>query len=175
MARFFVYSLPMSVFWMIFANQFSVEGFVIGYIAGFAVLYLLHINTPDPREQQRFYLHKLPFQALWLLYYTLKMGWDVLISGLDVARRILWPRLLIDPYIHRIETGDNTNNSIISALSAHSITITPGEMVVDYETSEDGRTVMLVHSLDRNSSTPEKLQRDQDDRLKLIKRIIGDD
>ena len=168
-------AFPMSLLWMIFSGQMSFEGFLIGYVFGFAILLLIRINTSFEAEDQPIHLAKIPSQIIALVKYGIILAKDIFFSGIDVAKRVIDPDLPIKPGIHRITTQDATNNHLVSAISAHAITITPGELVIDFEEGENGETVLLVHALDEESSDVAKLDRDQSNRLKLIRQILGMD
>jgi multicomponent Na+:H+ antiporter subunit E len=168
-------SFPMALLWMIFARQFSWEGAVVGYIFGFAVLLVIRLNTSFEADDQPIRLAKIPSQLIALVIYIVRLSIDVFFSGIDVAKRVIDPKLPIKPDVQRVSTQDKTKNVLISALSAHSITITPGELVIDFDEDEDGQTIMLVHTLDKESSDMNKLNRDQTKRLKLIRQILGMD
>lgn len=166
-------AFPMSLLWMIFAGQMSLEGFLIGYVFGFAILLVIRLNTSFEAEEQPIRLTKIPSQLIALVKYGVILAKDIFFSGIDVAKRVLHPDLPIKPGIHRITTQDTTNNHLVSAMSAHAITITPGELVIDFEEDDNGQTVLLVHALDADSSDVAKLDRDQSNRLKLIRQILG--
>jgi multicomponent Na+:H+ antiporter subunit E len=166
-------SFPMALLWMIFARQLSWEGFVIGYIFGFAVLMVIRLNTTYEGDDRPIRVSKIPSQIVALVIYIVRLALDVLLSGIDVAKKVLDPKLPINPGVHRVPTQDKSNNGLIDALSAHSITITPGELVIDFDKDENGQTVMLVHALDKDASDMTKLNRDQSKRLKLIRQILG--
>jgi multicomponent Na+:H+ antiporter subunit E len=71
---------------------------------------------------------KLTFRAVryvpWLLFEIVK-------SNLDVARRILDPRLPIAPRVIRVRAGQRTDLGRV--IYANSITLTPGTVTVDAE------------------------------------------
>ncbi|MEL6306700.1 MAG: Na+/H+ antiporter subunit E [Chloroflexota bacterium] len=168
-------AVPLALFWMITTGDFSITRFIVGYAIGIGVLVIVRTNTSFDEDDVEVNLARIPSQILWLIIYTGRLAWDTFISGAGVARRVLTPSIPIDPNVIRITTQDSENDSLVSALSAHSITITPSEMVIDFETNEQGDTVMLIHSLDKNVSTREKLEREQKERLVLIRRILGKD
>ncbi len=174
MAQILFLALPMALLWMSLSGRFAPETFIVGYIFGAAVLASIRLNTSFERGGQPVKLLRIPDQILAFVIYILRLGFDVLRSGIDVAWRIMTPsrELPIDPAVQRVRTQDETNNLFVSALSAHSITITPGELVIDFE-EEDGETVMLVHTLDQRRSDAQQLERDQKQRLGLIRRILG--
>jgi multicomponent Na+:H+ antiporter subunit E len=80
--------------------------------------------------------------ALWsFLRYLAILVLDLAQSGFQVGRILLNPRLPINPGISTIDTDCQTELS--SALSAHAITLTPGELVVEM----DDRGKLYVHCL----------------------------
>jgi multicomponent Na+:H+ antiporter subunit E len=168
-------SVPMALLWMIFARQFSLEGLIVGYIFGFGILFVIRINTTFLEEDEPIHLKRIPFQLIALIWYIIRLSIDVIFSGVDVAVRVIKPRLSIDPGTYSISTQDKDNSALVSALSAHWITITPGELVIDYQEDENGQTLMLIHTLDKESSNIDKLNRDQSERLKLIHQVLGHD
>lgn len=170
-----IYTAVMAILWMIFARQFTIEGFVVGAVFGFAIVQVVRINTVSFNEEgEELSLFKIPSQLIALVIYMLRLTIDVILSGLDVGSKVIQAKMPINPGTTYISTQDKSNNSIVSALSAHSITITPGELVIDYG-EEDGQTMMLVHTLDKEASNREKLETDQTNRLKLIRQILGKD
>lgn len=170
MMRIILLAFPMSLVWMILVQNITPQGFIVGYIFGLGVLILVRMNVRIKRDPQRLNLIKLPGRLVALGWYIVRLSWDILVSGADVAWRVIQPEMPIDPGLQKLDTQDESANPFIAALTAHSITITPGEMVVDFE---DDRT-MIVHSLDVGASTHEKLEDEQTTRMRLFKRIFGD-
>ena len=171
----FVLSVPMALLWIIFSRQLSFEGFIVGYVFGFAILTVIRLNTSFEDRSAPIKLSRIPSQVFALIIYIWRLSLDVFLSGIDVAGKVLTPKMPIKPGIHTISTQDKSNNDLISALSAHSITITPGELVIDYQEDSEGQTLMLVHTLNKDESSQDKLEREQTERLSLIRRILGKD
>lgn len=159
----FVYAVPLMLIWVVLSDQYNPVGFALGYAFGLGTLLLAH------GPGQRIPLLRVPGRVIALLHYTLLMFWDIFLSGVDVATRALNPRLPIKPGIIRVDTQDENGNWLISAFSAHSITITPGELVVDFEWGDE--TLMYVHCLDVDRSAP-NLEQNQARRLRLLRRIM---
>lgn len=170
-----IYTVPMALLWMIFARQLSIEGFIVGSIFGFAILIVVRTNTSFNDEDEPVRLVKIPSQLFAMVIYIFRLTIDVILSGLDVAGKVLHPGMPINPGTYTITTQDESNNALVSALSGHSITITPGELVIDYGEDEHGNTTMLVHTLDKEASNLDTLEKDQTRRLKLIRQILGKD
>jgi len=74
--------------------------------------------------------------------YVLTLGYDMVVSGVQVARIVLSPSLPIRPGIVAIPAETNTDLGI--ALSAHAVSLTPGELVVEI----DDDHMMYTHCLD---------------------------
>ena len=74
--------------------------------------------------------------------YVVLVGYDAVKSALVAARIVLDPALPVKPGIVAIPSG--CHSELATALSAHAITLAPGEMVV--EIGEDG--TMYTHALD---------------------------
>lgn len=161
-----LYAVPLAVLFQTVSNQWSIAGFVLGYIVSIGILVMLGI-TPGRIE-----LLKLPAQLFQLVRYILGLGWDIFLSGFDVARRVLDPRLPINPGEVLVSTQDPKQGVVVAALSAHAITVTPGEMVEDFQIV-DGVMHMVVHTLDVEGSSA-KIDEEQARRLKLIRSIAGE-
>ncbi len=154
-----LYALLMAGAWMILTEQFNPEGFLIGYALGFAVL--LRISG-DGRMQLN--PLRLPLQIAALLWYIIVLVVDITLSGIDMILRI-FGRRPVNPAIIRVKVGDERN--AVSAMTAHSISITPGELVVDF----DDEGYVYVHCID--VAEADTLDDAQEKRLRRLQRIIN--
>jgi multicomponent Na+:H+ antiporter subunit E len=157
-----ILAVPFAVTWMFVTAKLSVESFFVGFVLGFALMLLLKSN------QTKLNLRKLPDQTWALTIYTLTLFRDIWLSSVDVAKRVLNPSLPMNPGILAVPTQDPNESEVVSAFSAHGITITPGELVVDFE----GKHIMYVHCLDVEASS-QSAPGGQTKRLKLLNRILG--
>lgn len=157
-----VLSVPMASLWMVVAGNLSLESFVVGFALGFAILFVMKIENIQVNYR------KLPDQIKAFCVYTVTLARDIVLSSVDVARRVFDPDLPINPGVIVVPTQDETESDFTAAFSAHGITITPGELVVDFE---DDHT-MYVHCLDIEASS-KNATRAQTKRLDLLRRIIG--
>jgi multicomponent Na+:H+ antiporter subunit E len=73
--------------------------------------------------------------------YLPLVAWDVLLSGVAVARLVLRPSLPVRPGL--VETPTPSGPEWMKAANAHAITLTPGELVMDMTPDR-----MRVHCLD---------------------------
>ena len=126
-----------------------------------AVVVVLLIR-PEPH---RVGWRETPRAILALGRYVLILIYDLIVSGIQVARIVLDPALPTKPGI--IAIPSKTRSEMASALNAHAITLTPGEAVV--EMSEDG--VMYTHCLDAGQSE-EVIEQAQEMRVDLLEKIF---
>lgn len=150
--------------WMIVTNRLTLESFVVGLIIGLVSVLLVRPKNANVR------LVRVPRQLFYLVVYMASLFWDILLSGIDVARRVVSKDMGLHPGIIAIGTQDETQSGLITALSANAITLTPGELVVEL----DDQHTMYVHCLDITGSL-QKADGQQTQRLKLFKRILGRD
>lgn len=159
----FLLSFGLGIIWILISDHISIEAFLIGSLFGFVILTALRI---DARKVK---LSRLPGQLLGFALYTIRMMADIFLSSLDVARRVLSPRLELRTGIIAVPTQNHVESDFETALSAHSITITPGELVVEFKDHE----ILFVHCLDVESSE-KTLFKAQERRIKLIHQILGE-
>lgn len=109
-----------------------------------------------------------PAQAWAFVRYSIYMVWQITLASWDMTQRVLGIKP-VRAGIIAVPIGDETKDDIIGGASAHSITITPGEMVVEYDKS--GK-VMYVHCVDVEQSG-KTLDTAQAYRLAYFKRILA--
>jgi multicomponent Na+:H+ antiporter subunit E len=156
------FAVPVALVWMIVTGDLSAGSFSVGYVLGIALLALIRTQNTSLNWKQ------LPDQIVAFVVYTVTLGRDVVIASLDVTRRVLDPTLPLQPGIITVHTQDDDEDEITAAFSAHGITLTPGELVVDF----DGAKRMYVHCLDVNASY-RSAPGAQTKRLALLRRMWG--
>jgi len=124
---------------------------VSGYLMTFAVLlslWLIFVNTLNWQEvltgvvlsaliaafghtyfTQRGLRHLTLKKLLYLIIYIPILLWEVLKANLDVAYRVLHPKMPIKPGIVLIRTGLQSDTGKLAL--ANSITLTPGTLTMD--------------------------------------------
>jgi multisubunit Na+/H+ antiporter MnhE subunit len=110
----------------------------------------------------------LPDQLLTSVIYVVVLYRGSILSGLDLARRLLSRDMRLKPGIIAIPTLDPHNSQIIAALSAADVTLTPGELVIEFENN----TILYVHCLDVEAMA-QHANRAQMRRVRLLRRILG--
>ncbi|MBW8054499.1 MAG: hypothetical protein FVQ76_04225 [Nitrospira sp.] len=88
--------------------------------------------------------HPIHLSPKALLYWPW-LGWEIVKANLDVARRILDPRLPISPIVIRLKATQKSDLGRV--IYANSITLTPGTVSIDI----DGEHIE-VHALTREAA-----------------------
>jgi len=91
---------------------------------------------------------------LWFCYYVPMFLWECLKANIDVALRVLNPRLPINPGIVKVKTTLKSDTGL--TFLANSITLTPGTLCVDID-AEKG--VLYIHWIDVKTQDAEKATR----------------
>jgi multisubunit Na+/H+ antiporter MnhE subunit len=139
--------------------NFEILNILAGVIIAIVVILLLR-PTPQPIRWRQ-----LPTTVLALIRYLVVLAYDLVISGVQVARIVLNPKRTLHPGI--ITIPSKTRSEAAQALNAHAITLTPGEIVV--EMADDG--TMYTHCL--NATESQKLVDDaQDKRADLLEKFL---
>jgi multicomponent Na+:H+ antiporter subunit E len=112
-----------------------------------------------------FELRRLPGTLAALGRYLFVVFLDAIKSGLVAARLVLDPALPVKPGI--IAIPSDCDSELATALSAHAITLAPGEMVV--EIGKDG--TMYAHALDATRAA-EYVEEAQELRRELLREIF---
>ena len=155
-------SVPLALFWMGITNILTLESFFVGYFLSMAGTLLFR---PDPPTID---WRKLPDQLVALVIYLVMLYWDILLSGIDLARRVLSRDMRLELGIIAVPIQDPEKSQIVAALSADVVTLTPGELVVEIEDN----SVMHVHCLDVKAVEPHAAAV-QARRVQLLQRILG--
>ena len=93
---------------------------------------------------------------LWFVYYVFVFLWECFKANIDVALRVLNPRMPIKPGIVKIKTG--LKSDIALTFLANSITLTPGTFCIDVNQKKG---ILYIHWINVGST-------DTDQATKLI-------
>lgn len=131
---FFVFSF---VIWLLLSGHYTLEHTLVlatGVLScGFVVYLAGRLSIVDEEGH--------PIHLVWgLVFYIPWLLWAIVKANIDVAKRILNPRLPIAPRIVRVNGTQKTD--LCRVIFANSITLTPGTVSLDLD-EED----ILVHAL----------------------------
>lgn len=126
----------LALIYLALTSNFEVANIIVAFLLGAGVVVLVR-PTPRPTTRRNFIR-----SFIALIRYIVNLIHDLTVSGLQVARMVISPSLPIRPGIIAIQAETQTERGL--ALSAHAVTLTPGEMVVEI----DDDHVMYTHALD---------------------------
>jgi multicomponent Na+:H+ antiporter subunit E len=116
--------LILELFWILWNNTMDVKIWLYGIVP--AVLILVFFGP----SVDIFKGVNLNFKGFFYsIVYVFVFLWALLISNIDVIRRVLDPKLPIRPGIVRVKT--KLKSPMARLILANSITLTPGTFVVD--------------------------------------------
>jgi multicomponent Na+:H+ antiporter subunit E len=148
--------------WLVYlalTANLEVGNLVLGLLVATGLTLLLR----PPRGA--FELRRLPEALMALGRYLFVVFVDAIKSGLVAARLVLDPALPVKPGI--IAIPSDCDSELATALSAHAVTLAPGEMVV--EIGKDG--TMYTHALDATRAA-EYVKEAQELRRELLRKIF---
>lgn len=122
------------LFWLLLSGHYSALLLTLGALA--VALVMWFVRRMDQVDGDRVRLRA----GRELAGYLLWLGWSVIRSNIDVARRVWTPSLPIRPTWGRLDIRVDT--PMQKTLYANSITLTPGTL-----TAEVGDDYFLVHAL----------------------------
>ncbi|MEN8007493.1 MAG: Na+/H+ antiporter subunit E [Candidatus Krumholzibacteriota bacterium] len=147
MKRLFTFVFITAVLWLMwlaFAGSLDPQEMIAGALVAVMVT-LLRSGGPCLLGGPEI-LH--PRRVLYALLYLPFMVWSIIMANLDVARRILSPRLAINPGIVKVKT--RLQSPVGRMILANSITLTPGTLSVDIAGDD-----MYIHWVDVESRDAE--------------------
>lgn len=130
------WAIVMSLFWLLLSGFFQPLLLSFGAISVALVLWLIiRMDTVDNTKRS---LDAKPRTLSYLVW----LGWQIVLSSLDVAKLIWRSPNKVSPAIETIKTGKLKDKGRV--LYANSITLTPGTLSVDL--SDDSITVHALRS-----------------------------
>jgi multicomponent Na+:H+ antiporter subunit E len=156
------------VFFLLFAVYLALSGsldfsnLVIGALVSGGIMGLLKLGQRPDRIQH------LPKSILTMFEYLGLLVYDIMENGVQVAKLVLSKKIPISPGIVGVHCGKHSD--IISGLSAHAMTITPGEMVI----AMDENDVIYVHVLNSDGAD-ERLIKTLRRHRRMLRVILGEE
>ena len=138
--RYLFISIALYIFWLLLSGHYISLLLALGGLSVLIVAYLLRRMDQVDDEP----IDLLP--GLKFIHYIGWLLWQVVLSNIDVARRIWDPSLPIQPCWEKLETKVST--PLEKTMYANSITLTPGTLTTDVEDD-----YFMIHSL-----TPEGIE-----------------
>ena len=126
-------NIGIALIWMLLRNDFSGVEFMLGYIVGLLLIFLL----------RRFLTFDFYFRRIIAIIKLIGLfSYELILANIDVIKIVLSPKMNIKPGIIAVPTVLKTEWEV--TLLASLISLTPGTLSMDF--SEDGKTI-YVHSI----------------------------
>lgn len=122
--------------WMFLTGSFTTYGFLIGYILGLLVIFMMRRFFRETGTN--FYFTRV----IKLFKLLLIFSRELVMANFEVLRLVLSPKLEIQPGIFRYETSLKSGWKI--SLLSMLISLTPGTLVV--QVSQDSK-ILYIHAL----------------------------
>jgi multicomponent Na+:H+ antiporter subunit E len=133
-----VTSCIMFLFWILLSGFFDAFHLISGVICCGIVALISHDLLVKGKDE------KILAKSIRLLLYIPWELWQIVLANIDVAYRVLHPKMPIDPGVIEFETSLRSDFALVTL--ANSITLTPGTITILVE-PERGK--FLVHAIDK--------------------------
>jgi multicomponent Na+:H+ antiporter subunit E len=131
--------LALSGVWCLIVGEFSLRQWMVGLVVGTVMV----LATGWGREQT-VSLVELPRRLLLLLFFVLILiPYHIVSANFQMAWKLLRGNAAFKPGIVRVKSGDLTQRAL--GLEEQLITLTPGQLVVDYSSDDE---MIYVHTID---------------------------
>jgi multicomponent Na+:H+ antiporter subunit E len=131
------WSVVLFALWLVLTRSFDPQELIAGAVASVLVSLLVRSVSSTLVFCGASFLRRSAF----LFAYVPYLLWSIVRANLDVARRVVNPRLPIRPGIVRVRTG--LRSPLGRLLLTSSITLTPGTLTVDIDGDE-----LFIHWID---------------------------
>jgi len=132
--------ITMAVLWLLLSGMFKTQLLVLGVMSVALVAWLaIRMGVLTHRG------HPIYFRFLHIFEYWGWLAWQILLSNIDVTRRILARDMPIKPTLRRVSATPDSDMG--RAIYANSITLTPGTTAINFTVDGD----ILVHALHEDS------------------------
>jgi len=137
------------ILWCLLSFSFDWQHLGVGFFVSLLVAMVMgDMFTNQPHKWFN------PRRYLWFIIYVFVFTWECIKSNLDVAYRVINPRLPINPGIVKVKTMLKTETGL--TFLANFITLTPGTLSVDVD-AEGG--YLYIHWIDVKSQNVEEASR----------------
>jgi multicomponent Na+:H+ antiporter subunit E len=131
---YFILACILALFWILLSGHTSVLLLSLGLVSVILVVWIVsRMDRNDNAPIRLLFSFKFFSYLGWLI-------WQVIITNIDVAKRIWNPSLPIKPGSRKIKVS--IKDPLIKTIYANSITLTPGTV-----TTEVGEDYFIVHAL----------------------------
>jgi len=160
MILYFRWTMTLALVYLALTSNLQISNIVVGILLGAGVVLLVR-----PQAEREAVPRNIVRSVVALARYILHLAHVLFVSGIEASRIVLSPSLPIRPGIVAIPADTETDLGV--TLSAHAITLAPGELVVEI----DDDHLMYTHCLDATHAE-EYVKEAQDMRRELLREIF---
>ena len=130
----------LAIVWTLIYGEISVRQIVVGFLFSAVFLRLFRNYYDTTKKLAPAWVAK---RVWFAMIYVVVFFKDLLVANVDVAAKVLSPRLHIHPGIvaMHIPTGSDLETTLVGS----SITLTPGEIVMDIDQE---KRIFYIHCID---------------------------
>lgn len=131
---------PLTILYLALTSNIEPLNWVVGLLLSIGITALLRPQLDEIRWSN---VPTAMLAALTFFYVSLR---DLVLSSIQLAGILLQPQINIKQGIFPLDS--ETDSEAVAILSAHAITLTPGELVIDI----DDKGTLYTHALDIEES-----------------------
>ncbi|HGY54583.1 MAG TPA: Na+/H+ antiporter subunit E [Caldithrix abyssi] len=144
MSKFIFSFIVYFAFWVAFTSTLRTDEVLAGAIVALLMSWLTGQHFSETG------MKNLSPRKLWYAFlYLFVFLWEMLKANVDVARRVIMPKIPINPGI--VEVPTKLQSNIAKLALANSITLTPGTLTVDIIDDK-----LYIHWIDVRTEEPEE-------------------
>ncbi len=148
------------IIWLLLTSSFHWQELLVGILVSMVLALLLH------KRYSELGLPPLGLKRIvWSIVYVAVLFKEIIVANIDVAYRVIHPKMPIKPGIVVIKTG--LRQDIAKLILANSITLTPGTFTLDI--LEDR---ILIHWINVRSEETAEATRIVGERFEKYLRVI---
>ncbi len=159
-SRYIYTAIVLFLIWLVLTSTFAIEEVVAGVILS-AVVAAIGYSTFTEKGMGNFH----PRRVAYLIAYIPIFFVDIVKANLDVAYRVLHPKMPINPGIVEIHT--DLKSDIAKLGLANSITLTPGTLTMDIDGDR-----MFIHWINVKTDDIEKASEDIGGKFERFMKVI---
>jgi multicomponent Na+:H+ antiporter subunit E len=140
MTQTFRLTVTMAMLWLLLSGLFKTQLILLGVVSVVLVVWFANRMRVLQHRGQPIY-----FRFLHIAGYWGWLAWQIVLSNVDVTKRVWSRKLDIKPTLRRVSATPNTELGRV--IYANSITLTPGTTTINFTPDDD----ILVHALHEDS------------------------
>jgi multicomponent Na+:H+ antiporter subunit E len=143
--RLIFWTLFLFIIWVALTLSFSNQELIVGFVVSFTIAYIYTTNYKSTDE--------FKFSPMMYIKYIVIFIKNLILSNIDVAKRVIDPKLPINPGIVEIKT--ELKEDYKKLILANSITLTPGTITMNVKGDR-----LFIHWIDVTTTNIEEASKE---------------